>query len=59
MHSPKRTFPDPPYYAVIFTSRLTNGTHDYGDVAERMTRLAAQQPGFLGDTRSSRSTSPR
>jgi len=38
----------PPYYAVIFTSLRTAGDAGYGAMAERMTQLAAQQPGFLG-----------
>ena len=46
MH-PART-PDPPYYAVIFTSRRTEGDNGYGDMTDRMVELAAQQPGFLG-----------
>jgi heme-degrading monooxygenase HmoA len=40
--------PEPPYYAVIFTSQRAEGDHGYGPVAERMAELAAQQPGFLG-----------
>ncbi len=40
--------PEPPYYAVIFTSRRRAGDHGYGETAERMVELAAQQPGFLG-----------
>ena len=40
--------PEPPYYAVIFTSRRTEGDRGYGAMAERMVALAAQQPGFLG-----------
>lgn len=38
----------PPYYAVIFTSRRTAGDNGYGDMAARMGRLAAAQPGYLG-----------
>lgn len=38
----------PPYYAVIFTSELTDDTADYGAMADRMVELARQQPGFLG-----------
>jgi len=45
--SPART-PEPPYYAVIFTSRRTAGDRGYGEMAARMVALAAQQPGFLG-----------
>jgi heme-degrading monooxygenase HmoA len=40
--------PEPPYYAVIFTSTRTAVDESYGSVAERMVELAAQQPGFLG-----------
>lgn len=38
----------PPYYAVIFTSELTDDVADYGPMADRMVELARQQPGFLG-----------
>jgi heme-degrading monooxygenase HmoA len=40
--------PEPPYYAVIFTSRRTDGDRGYGAMAERMVALASKQPGFLG-----------
>lgn len=40
--------PAPPYYAVVFTSVRTAGDNGYGDQAEHMLALAAQQPGFLG-----------
>jgi heme-degrading monooxygenase HmoA len=40
--------PEPPYYAVIFTSRRTEGDRGYDAMAGRMAELAAQQPGFLG-----------
>jgi heme-degrading monooxygenase HmoA len=40
--------PKPPYYAVIFTSLRTEGDNGYGEMAERMDKLAAQQPGYLG-----------
>lgn len=40
--------PEPPYYAVIFSSRRTAGDNGYEQVAERMMQLAAEQPGFLG-----------
>ena len=41
--------PEPPYFAVIFSSQR-NGEDDagYAAAAERMMELAAQQPGFLG-----------
>ncbi len=40
--------PEPPYYAVIFTSRRTEGDRGYGAMAEKMAALATQQPGYLG-----------
>ena len=40
--------PEPPYYAVIFTSQRTQGDQGYGKMAERMAELAASQPGYLG-----------
>ena len=41
--------PDPPYYAVIFTSVRTDEEHAaYQDAAARMDELAAEQPGYLG-----------
>jgi heme-degrading monooxygenase HmoA len=45
--SPAQT-PEPPYYAVIFTSLRTDQDQGYGDTAGRMLTLAAEQPGFLG-----------
>ena len=47
-HSLLASTPEPPYYAVIFTSLRTEGDDGYGCMAERMVELAAQQPGFLG-----------
>jgi heme-degrading monooxygenase HmoA len=38
----------PPYYAVIFSSILTDDTDDYEVTANRMVELAKQQPGYLG-----------
>ncbi len=40
--------PDPPYYAVIFTSVRSETDAGYGEAAQRMLELAATQPGFLG-----------
>ena len=40
--------PEPPYYAVIFSSYRTEGDNGYGEMADRMVELAATQPGFLG-----------
>src|ERR1051326_2300505 len=47
MSTPAQT-PDPPYFAVIFTSRRTDVDDGYGDASERMVALASRQPGFLG-----------
>lgn len=40
--------PEPPYYAVIFSSQRTSGDNGYEATAERMLELAAEQPGYLG-----------
>jgi heme-degrading monooxygenase HmoA len=40
--------PQPPYYAVIFTSQRTEGDRGYGKMAEKMVELASKQEGFLG-----------
>jgi len=37
-----------PYYAVIFTSKMSLDPTGYAEMAQRMEELAAQQPGFLG-----------
>ena len=48
MSEPAKT-PQPPYYAVIFTSvRTPADPAGYEAMAERMVELARQQPGFLG-----------
>lgn len=39
---------EPPYYAVIFTSRRTPVDERYGEIAQQMTERATQQPGYLG-----------
>jgi len=39
---------EPPYYAVIFTSRRAAEHEGYGEMADRMVELAGDQPGFLG-----------
>lgn len=39
---------DADYYAVIFTSIRTDDDRGYGQMADRMVRLASQMPGFLG-----------
>ena len=40
--------PQPPYYAVIFSSIRTEVSSGYVDMADRMVELARQQDGFLG-----------
>ena len=37
-----------PYYAVIFTSLLSEDAKGYDQMAETMETLANQQPGFIG-----------
>lgn len=44
-----------PYYAVIFTSTRTHSDNGYNEMAGKMEKLAAEQPGFLG-IESARST---
>ncbi len=40
--------PNPPYYAVIFTARRTDGDDGYAETAARMEELARAMPGYLG-----------
>lgn len=40
--------PQAPYYAVIFTTQMTDTTEGYGNMADKMVELAAKQTGFLG-----------
>ena len=42
------TTPEPPYYAVIFTSQLTADDNGYEAMADAMMTLALEQPGCLG-----------
>ena len=46
------TTPEPPYWAVIFTSHRAHtsdpSADGYDDTAQRMLSLAAEQPGYLG-----------
>lgn len=42
------TTPEPPYYAVIFTSVRTEVDNGYGETAARMLELAQSIDGFLG-----------
>lgn len=46
--TPFANTPKPPYYAVIFTSQLSDRSDGYRELAERMVELASSQPGFLG-----------
>lgn len=39
---------EPPYWAVVFTSRRTEGDHGYAAMAEEMAERVKAQPGFLG-----------
>lgn len=40
--------PQPPYYAVIFTSIRTTEDNGYGEMADQMAEMAQKQPGYLG-----------
>ncbi|MBK8455874.1 MAG: antibiotic biosynthesis monooxygenase [Phyllobacteriaceae bacterium] len=40
--------PPPPYYAVIFTSRLSHTAEGYAAMGDVLSNLAAGQPGYLG-----------
>ena len=40
--------PEPPYYAVIFTSQRTAGDQGYDAMAGRMVALGSGYDGFLG-----------
>ncbi|PET55564.1 antibiotic biosynthesis monooxygenase [Bacillus sp. AFS001701] len=40
--------PNPPYYAVIFCSKRTDGDNGYSKMSEKMVKLASSQQGFLG-----------
>jgi len=40
--------PNAPYYAVIFSTLLTDNLEGYEETAKRMEVLAAQQEGYLG-----------
>lgn len=42
------TTPEPPYYAVIFTSVVGHDAEGYGEAAERMFELVKTMPGYLG-----------
>ncbi len=38
----------PPYYAVIFTTQLSENIEGYYEMAEKMDELAKKQDGYLG-----------
>ncbi|MEO1642249.1 MAG: antibiotic biosynthesis monooxygenase [Pseudomonadota bacterium] len=40
--------PEPPYYAVIFSSRLGKDDAGYDAMGQAMVELAQDQPGYLG-----------
>ena len=39
--------PEPPYYAVIFSSQHTEGNNGYSEMADKMVELASKRKGFL------------
>ncbi|MFO1020384.1 MAG: antibiotic biosynthesis monooxygenase [Planctomycetales bacterium] len=46
--SPFADLPEPPYYAVIFSSLKREADQGYSMIAKRMDELVRQAPGFLG-----------
>lgn len=45
----KNDLPQPPYYAVIFSSQFSGiDANEYAQMAKRMEKLAKQQLGYLG-----------
>lgn len=40
--------PEPPYYAVIFTSVRTEDDNGYEKMSDEMVKIGFNQPGFLG-----------
>ena len=48
--------PPAPYYAVIFSSTLSDNAEGYGAMADRMVALARQQEGFIGVESASRTS---
>lgn len=46
--SPFASLPEPPYYAVIFSSLKRDADLGYLKIAQRMDELVRQAPGFLG-----------
>lgn len=40
--------PEPPYYAVIFTSVRTDGDNGYKKMSDEIAKIGFNQPGFLG-----------
>jgi len=46
--TPLAVTPEPPYYAVIFTSTRTEGDRGYNEMAQRMVELGSGYDGFLG-----------
>lgn len=47
-NKPEGQTPDPPYYAVIFTSKRTEGDLGYSEMSDKIETLVKNQPGFLG-----------
>ena len=46
--SPFATTPEPPYYAVIFTSKKSPDHDGYPETVQQMVGLAMNMPGYLG-----------
>ena len=41
--------PEPPYYAVIFTTmRVIDSNDGYAEMSERLEKMVCYQPGYIG-----------
>ncbi|MDX5627217.1 MULTISPECIES: antibiotic biosynthesis monooxygenase [unclassified Brenneria] len=47
-HAGFARLPEPPYFAVVFSSQRTPGDRGYDEMSSRMAELAMTQPGYLG-----------
>lgn len=49
MNNPIAQTPEPPYFAVIFTSVMNDGGKDaYNEIGDELMEMVTKQPGFLG-----------
>lgn len=48
MHNLISNTPQPPYYAIIFTSVRNEGDKGYSQMSEKMVEMVKNSPGYLG-----------